>query len=314
MLKVAGFFAGSGGIELGFSQAGFNIIYAIEINPLAAKIYEANFKHKVDIKDIKDVDNVPNCDVIVGGFPCQSFSLAGLKLGFNDKVNGNCFFELARMIKLKNPKAFMLENVKGLVNHDKGKTLNIIKNTLKDLGYYLHINIYNAKEYANIPQNRERIFIIGFKDKRAYERYKPLKKVPLTKSIKDFVDFNALLDEKYYIKESFTRYELVKDIEKYKIYTIAFKQARTNKDNVCPCLLASMGKGGGRTPFIKTSDDRIRVLTPKECFKLQGYPDNFIYPKDISKTQLYIAAGNSVVVPLIKEIALSIKEALKHNL
>ena len=311
MLKVAGFFAGVGGIELGFKEAGFNIIYANEINPLAAKIYEANFKHKVDIKDIKDVSDVPDCDIIVGGFPCQSFSVAGLKLGFSDKVNGNCFFELARIIKLKNPKAFMLENVKGLVNHDKGKTLDTIKKTLEELGYYLHINIYNAKEYANIPQNRERIFIIGFKDEKAHKRYKPLEKVPLTKRINEFVDFNVLVDEKYYIKESFFRYELIKDIEKGKIYTITFKQAKANKDNVCPCLLASMGKGGGRTPFIKTSDDRIRVLTPQECFKLQGYPSDFIYPQDISKTQAYIAAGNSVVVPLIKEIALSIKEALK---
>lgn len=310
MLKVAGFFAGAGGIELGFKQARFNIIYANEINPLAAKIYETNFKHKVDIKDIKDVNNIPNCDIIVGGFPCQSFSIAGKKLGFNDKINGNCFFELARIIKLKSPKAFMLENVKGLVNHNKGKTLDIIKNTLKDLGYYLHINIYNAKEYTNIPQNRERIFIIGFVNEKAYKRYRPLEKVPLTKSIKDFIDFNALVDEKYYIKESFFRYELIKDIDKYKIYTISFKQARTNKDNVCPCLLASMGKGGGRTPFIKTSDDRIRVLTPKECFRLQGYPSDYIYPQDISKTQLYIAAGNSVVVPLIKRIANSIKEVL----
>lgn len=310
MLKVAGFFAGSGGIELGFKEAGFNIIYANEINPLAAKIYEANFKHKVDIKDIKDVENIPDCDIIVGGFPCQSFSFAGKKLGFSDKVNGSCFFELARIIKLKNPKAFMLENVKGLVNHDKGKTLDIIKKTLEELGYHLHINIYNAKEYANIPQNRERIFIIGFVNEKAYKRYKPLEKVPLTKSINEFVDFDVLVDEKYYKNKDYARYELIKDIQKGKIYTIAYKDVRCSVDNVCPCLMASMGKGGGKTPFIKTNDDRIRVLTPQECFKLQGYPSDFIYPQ-VSKTQLYIAAGNSVVVPLIKEIALSIKEALE---
>ncbi|MBZ7995154.1 DNA (cytosine-5-)-methyltransferase [Campylobacter canadensis] len=313
MLKVAGFFAGAGGIELAFKEAGFNIIYANEINPQAAKIYEANFfKHKVDVKDIKDVSDVPDCDIIVGGFPCQSFSLAGKKLGFSDKVNGSCFFELARIIKLKNPKAFMLENVKGLVNHDKGKTLDIIKNTLKELGYHLHINIYNAKEYANIPQNRERIFIIGFKDEKAYKQYKSLKKIPLTKSIKDFVDFSALVDEKYYKDETYVKYELIKDIKKDKIYTISFKDVRCSVDDVCPCLLASVGKGGGKTPFIKTSDEKIRVLTPQECFKLQGYPSDFIYPQDVSKTQLYVAAGNSVVVPLVKAIALSIKEALEY--
>lgn len=307
MLKVAGFFAGASGIELGFSQVGFNIVYANEINPLAAKIYEANFKHKVDIKDIKDVSDVPDCDIIVGGFPCQSFSVAGLKLGFSDKVNGNCFFELARIIKFKNPKAFILENVKGLVNHDKGKTLYIIKNTLKELGYHLHINIYNAKEYANIPQNRERIFIIGFKDEKAHKRYRPLEKIPLTKSIKDFVDFDSCDEE---IKQEHKIYLQFNEIKKERIYYLHRNELRTLKDNIAPCLLANMGKGGNNKPLIKTNDNKLRWLTIQECFKLQGYPSDFIYPQ-VSKTQLYIAAGNSIVVPLIKRIALSIKEALE---
>lgn len=165
-LKLASFFAGVGGIDLGFEETGaFETIYANELDIYAVKTYEENFKIKVDCRDINEVkvDEIPNFDVMIAGFPCQAFSLAGYRQGFNDeKGRGTLFFELVRVIKAKQPKIVFLENVKNLVGHDNGNTFRVILEELESLGYHTKYQVLNAKDYGNIPHGRERIYIVAF--------------------------------------------------------------------------------------------------------------------------------------------------------
>lgn len=174
-LTCASFFAGVGGIDLGFEEQGFRTIYANEFDEKARGTFALNFPHvELDRRDIREVsaNEVPSTDIIVGGFPCQAFSTEGYQQGFHDeKGRGTLFFELARIIEEKQPKAIFLENVKNLVRHDNGNTLRVILKTLEDLGYYVTYRVMNAAEYGNIPQGRERIYIVGFKDKSVSERF-----------------------------------------------------------------------------------------------------------------------------------------------
>ena len=159
-MKVAGFFSGLGGIELGFKQAGFEIIYSNEIDNKAIETFKANHSNKIVVDDIKNINekDIPDVDVIVGGFPCQAFSIAGYRKGFEDE-RGEIFFQLVRIIRKKMPRVIFMENVKNLLTHDKGNTYNVIKKVLEEMGYFLKVKILNACEYGNVPQNRERIYI-----------------------------------------------------------------------------------------------------------------------------------------------------------
>lgn len=176
MLTIASFFAGIGGIDLGFEQTDyFKTIYANEFDKYAAGTYKLNFqKAKMDTRDITTVpaSDVPDTDIIVGGFPCQAFSIAGAREGFNDKKGrGELFFELIRIIKEKKPRVAMFENVKNLVSHDNGNTFQVICSELDKMGYYHAYKIMNATEYGNIPQNRERIYIVAFRNKQDFNRF-----------------------------------------------------------------------------------------------------------------------------------------------
>lgn len=163
MLKCASFFAGVGGIDLGFKQAGFDIVFANEFDPNACKTFQANFKTKLDSRSIIDLptQDIPNFDVMIAGFPCQAFSIAGKQQGFNDKGRGDLFFELERIFKAKKPKIIFLENVKNLVSHDKWRTFEIIKQSLISNGYHIKFQVLNASQFG-VAQNRERIYIVCF--------------------------------------------------------------------------------------------------------------------------------------------------------
>lgn len=311
-MKAIGFFAGVGGIELGFKQAGIETIWSNEIDKYASITFKLNHNHPLVIDDIANLNSsdIPDADILLAGFPCQAFSIAGYQKGFEDE-RGNLFFDLARIIKDKKPSIVFLENVKNLISHDKGNTYKVIREYLEAYGYHVLEQVLNASEYGNIPQNRERIYIIAFKDINHFKNFKTLGPMPLTKSIKDIVNFNMKVDSKYYYtKENFKCYDILKDNMKNDntLYQWRRVYLRENKSNLCPTLTANMGTGGHNVPLVLTKHG-IRKLTPSEAFSFQGYPSDFKLPK-IAQSHLYKQAGNSVVVPVIKRLALNIKEVL----
>lgn len=308
MYKVVSLFAGVGGIDLGFEQTKhFKTVWANEFDKYAELTYKANNKVELNKNDIHNVDvqDVPDCDVIVGGFPCQAFSVAGFRKGFEDE-RGTLFFEMLRLIKAKQPKVVFIENVKNLVTHDKGNTFKVIKESLESSGYHLKWAVLNSKDYGNVPQNRERIYIVGFKDQNAYDKFSfPIKEI-LTTTIDDVIDFSIDKNDKYYYTSA--KYEfypkLAESINRSdKIYQWRRSYVRENKSGVVPTLTAAMGMGGNNVPIIYTKNNKIRKLTPRETFNIQGFPKDFILPEDVSDSQLYKQAGNSVTVPVIRRIA-----------
>lgn len=318
MYSVASFFAGVGGIDLGFEltkQA--RTIYANEIDPYPIQTFEANFPIKVDQRDICDVkaSEVPNIDIILGGFPCQAFSIAGYRKGFEDeKGRGTLFFEILRIIKAKKPKAILLENVKNLVSHDNGNTFRVILEALKDAGYHVRYAVLNAMEYGNIPQNRERIYIVGFKNKKVFEKFTFPEPIPLKKTIHDVIDFINPVDEKYLYTKGKYKGDIYDKLvaamdDSNAVYQWRRKYVRKNMSGVVPTLTANQGEGGHNVCLVKTRQG-IRKMTPKECFNTQGFPESFVLP-NIADGRLYKQAGNSVCVSVVKRIAEQILVAMK---
>ena len=313
---VAGLFGGVGGIELGFYQAKFDVVWANEIDERAAITYNYNHNHCLLVEDIHDVKahDIPDVDIITGGFPCQAFSIAGYQKGFEDD-RGNLFFEILRLVTLKRPRVVFLENVKNLKGHDKGNTFKVIIEALEYHGYHVHHAVLNATEYGNTPQNRERIYIVAFLDEKDYTHFEFPDPIPLTRTIADIINFKDKLDDRYYYTAEKNVFypELVKSIVRQDtVYQWRRKYVRENKSGVCPTLTANMGTGGHNVPLILT-DHGIRKLTPRECFLFQGFPDDFNLPEDIADSHLYKQAGNSVVVPVIRRIAEKIYEAFEAN-
>lgn len=314
MYKMASLFAGVGGIDLGFEMTGkFKTVWANEYDKNARLTYIKNFSTELSTKDIREVkeSEVPNIDVLLSGFPCTSFSIAGYRKGFEDENSGDLFFETLRLIVAKKPQVIFLENVKNLVSHDNGKTFQIIKQSLEENGYKIKYQVLNAKDYGNIPQNRERIYIVGFKNELAYQNFEFPFPIKLNKEIKDMLETNITEESFFYRKNKNTFFEILeKDMTKTDtIYQWRRKYVRENKSNVCPTLTANMGTGGHNVPLIKTKNG-IRKLTPRECFNFQGYTKDFKLPK-IANSHLYKQAGNSVVVPVINRIAENIIKALE---
>lgn len=309
-LRTLDLFAGVGGIRLGFERAGFKTVFANDFNKTCKDTYDLNFSEpKLTIKDIWEVDikDIPKFDILLGGFPCQAFSIAGYRKGFKDKEKGNLFFRIVEILEERKPTAFLLENVKNLKGHDKGKTFKIIKETLEGLGYTIKSEVLNSMTHGNIPQNRERIFIVGFLDKEKAEAFEFPKDILLTKNFRQFTSNEA--DDKYYYNDK-PLYEKIKnDINsELTVYQWRRKYVRANKKGVCPTLTANMGLGGHNVPIIKNHKG-IRKLTPRECFLLQGFPENFKLPK-LADSKLYHQAGNSVTVPVIQRIAEEMKKVL----
>ncbi|MBL4744836.1 MAG: DNA (cytosine-5-)-methyltransferase [Flavobacteriaceae bacterium] len=310
---VGSLYAGIGGICMGFNKAGFKVEWANEYDKNACITYRENFDHQLVEKDIMEVNikELSNVDVIAGGFPCQPFSVAGHRKGFEDN-RGNHFFRMLDFVDAMRPKVLFFENVKNLVGHDKGNTFKVIRKEIEDRNYSFHAKVLNTKDYGNIPHNRERIFIIGF-DKNVYpENYKkfefPLKET-LTKKVKELF-IQEKVEEKFYYREDKYMFDMLKkDITKEDtVYQFRRQYVRENKSNVCPTLTANMGTGGHNVPLIKTKFG-IRKLTPKECFDFQGFPEGYKLPA-LANSHLYKQAGNSVSVPVIERIAVNILKAM----
>lgn len=318
--SVASFFAGVGGIDLGFAQTGrFSTTYANEVDPYPAATFDLNFNVACDVRDIRDVrgSDVGDVDVIVGGFPCQAFSIEGRSEGFADALDrGNLFFELARITDEVRPKAVMFENVKNLVSHDHGNTLRVIEETITDLGYRYSWRVLAADKYGNVPQNRERIYIVAFADDVAHAAFSFPEQVARTVTIDDIVDRSTQQDAKTYCLPGGRGdrmyqqvHAAVQESGRDAVYQRRRGHIRTNRSGLVPTLTASMGTGGHNVPII-VDDFGYRKLTVRECFGMQGFPDDFALPADTAPGRLYKQAGNSVAVPVVRRIAANIAAEL----
>lgn len=312
--KVLSLFSGVGGIDLGFENTGkFETILANEIDHQAATTYSLNFDNQIIEEDIRNIDasSLPDFDVLLSGFPCQAFSIAGYRKGFEDE-RGDLFFETLRIIIEKRPRVVFLENVKNLLSHDEGNTFKVIKEALEYHGYFIKYKVMNAKDYGDIPQNRERIYIVGFDNLDDYLNFKFPTEIPLETKLSDIIDFSSKLDGVfYYTEKKHGYYHILKEQIKSQetIYQWRRKYVRENKSGVIPTLTANMGTGGNNVPLV-LSDFGIRKLTPRECFNAQGFPTDYVLPNNMAISNLYKQAGNSVVVPVIERIADKIADAL----
>lgn len=313
--KFIDLFAGIGGFRIAMQNVGGKCVYTSEWNQDAKITYRENFG-EIPFGDITK-DRIKNYipekfDILCAGFPCQAFSIAGYQKGFSD-TRGTLFFDIEQIVEKHRPKVVFLENVKNLISHDKGKTFKIIIEILEEkLGYKVFHEVLNSMTHANVPQNRERIFIVAFDPKQVenYEKFKFPRKIKLTKTIHDILE-QGKQDDKYYYPETHPYYpELAKTMtKKDTVYQWRRVYVRENKSNVCPTLTANMGTGGHNVPLIK-DDFGIRKLTPKECFAFQGYPmDKYVLPP-IANSKLYMQAGNSVTTSLVERISNEIIKVL----
>jgi len=312
-IRIIDLFSGIGGIRLGVEQACSELkvraecVFSSEIDKYACRTYSENFSD-MPVGDITQIseDDIADHDILLAGFPCQAFSIAGLRNGFND-TRGTLFFDVARILKAKKPQSFILENVKGLLNHDGGRTFNTIVETLESLGYHISYQVLSAKDFG-LPQNRQRVYIIGFTDKEKQSRFRfPL---PMDKETK-VGDILENLDE-----VQLKRYMLsIEQWEYHKQRKIRNKengkgfgfQLFTKNSQYTATLSARYYKDGSEI-FIEVPERLPRRLTPRECARLQGFPEN--YKIVVSNTQAYKQFGNSVSVPVIKEVAKMVLKAL----
>lgn len=316
--KFIDLFAGIGGMRIAFQNLGGKCVFTSEWNHFAQKTYEANFG-EVPFGDITKIHEteVPEHDILIGGFPCQPFSIAGVSKknslgrahGFRDETQGTLFFDVARIIEEKRPKAFLLENVKNLISHDKGNTFKIIKKTLEELNYSVHAKVLDGQHF--VPQHRERIFIVGF-DKKVFkgkETFEFPKMPEANHAIEDILEKNP--DTKYTLTPRLWEY-LQEYAIKHKEKGNGFGFGMTPLDGVARTLSARYYKDGSEILIPQGHRKNPRRLTPRECARIQGFPDNFIIP--VSDNQAYRQFGNSVVVPLIEAVGKQIvKELIRLN-
>ncbi len=315
--KFIDLFAGIGGIRLAFQNLGGKCVFTSEWDTYSKKTYDANFG-EVPFGDITKINEseIPDHDILLGGFPCQPFSIAGVSKknalgrahGFLDETQGTLFFDVARIIKHKKPKAFMLENVKNLVSHDKGKTFTVIKETLKELGYSIHFKVLDGQHF--VPQHRERIIIVGFRTEifNNEETFTFPKMGEKKFALRDILEQEV--DPKYTLSDKLWNY-LQEYAKKHKAKGNGFGFGLANLDGISRTMSARYYKDGAEI-LIPQEGKNPRRLTPRECARLQGFPDSFIIP--VSDNQAYKQFGNSVVTPLIQAVGKNIvKEILKIN-
>jgi len=315
--KLVEFCAGTGAFSYAFEKTNcVETIFANDIDKNSEIIFNENFKTKLTLKDIHELDiknDIPSHDIMTAGFPCQPFSIAGNQEGFNDE-RSNVFWKLLKIIEFHKPKIIVFENVKNLLSHNNGNTMKIIEKSIKDLKYNFVWKILNTCEISEVPQNRERIFIICFKKKKYMRKFEFPDNSTTKKPLNSYVSKDV--DSKYYYTNKLKVWneinsKITEHISTNKIYQYRRYYVRENKNNVCPTLTANMGVGGHNVPLLK-DDKGIRKLTPKECFKLQGFPDEYKIPK-INDASLYKLAGNAVSVPVIIKIAENIVKILNKK-
>lgn len=308
-------FAGIGGFRIACQNIGGRCVFSSEWDAKAQQTYAYNFGDTphgdITLEETKQA--IPDgFDLLCAGFPCQAFSIAGNRLGFDD-TRGTLFFDVAEIIRRKRPRGVFLENVKNLQSHDKGKTFKVIKATLEELGYAVYHNVMSPDKYADIPQNRERIFIVCFDMEQVphHANFKFPEPVEPTRTIRECID-DTVDDDRYFYTEKMSHFDELKNaIKSYDtIYQWRRVYVRENKSNLCPTLTANMGEGGHNVPLILTRKG-IRKLTPKECLNFQGYPQEYMFPEGMANSACYKQAGNSVAVPLIQRVCQQILQVLQ---
>lgn len=296
-------FAGVGGIRLGFEKAfkdKVNFVFSSEIDKFAKQTYYANFG-EVPYGDITQIEahEIPPHDIILAGFPCQAFSIAGHRKGFED-TRGTLFFDVARIAQYHKPKLIFLENVKGFKNHDKGNTFKVVKQTLEEMGYKVFADVLNAK-YFGVPQNRERIYIIAFLDENKSFDFDKLKEIERTSKLGDILE--QKVDDKYTISDKLWAGHQRRKLE-HKAKGNGFGYSLFNEKSEYTSTISARYYKDGSEVLIEQKDKNPRKLTPREAGRLQGFPNDFKIP--VSDVQSYKQFGNSVAVPVIEELAKNI--------
>jgi len=295
-MRTIDLFAGCGGFRTGMESAGFSTVFANDIDPRSQRTYEVNTPNiKFECGSLTDIDpnELPDFDCLTGGFPCQPFSVSGKGLGFED-TRGTLFFDIANILRLRRPKMFLLENVKQLYHHDEGRTFKRILEVLReDLQYDVHYKVLNTLDYG-LPQNRQRVFIVGF-DKPTDFSFPTT--CPLSYSVKDLLDDEV--DESYYYRDDHKHHKPIAEsvTDPDKVYQWRWSYVRENKKGVCPTLLASYMQ-----PTLVYTDKGIRGITPREGLRLQGFPESFEFPEEFKDRDKFHQIGNSVSVPVIKAL------------
>lgn len=313
MYKVAELFTGTGAFSLAFKlvdETKYQTIYANDFEPSSKKIFDANHTEvSLDCRDLTQVDSkeIPSMDILTSGFPCQPFSIAGMQQGFDDP-RANVFWKIIEVVRHHKPRIVILENVKNLQSHDKGNTFVTIQNSLEREGYQIKHKILNTAVYSGVPQNRERIYIVCFRDEEDYENFAFPE--PFTGDVTNIASLleRDVMDKYYYTVNSAIWEKLESDVTENvadnAVYQYRRYYVRKNKSGLCPTLTANMGTGGHNVPIIKDSVG-IRKLTPRECFNLQGFPSTYVLP-NLSDAKLYKLAGNAVSVPVVASLIASL--------
>jgi DNA (cytosine-5)-methyltransferase 1 len=302
-LKMIDLFAGTGAFSLAFENTNkVQVILANDFCENSEKIYNENFSHKLICKDMHELNTKSyiKCDIITAGWSCQSWSIAGKQLGFEDD-RANTFWKIMEFLEVHNPKVLIIENVKNLLSHDDGKSFEVVKSNIEKRGYFVKYKVLNTSELTGIPQHRERVYIVCFKEKKHFDSFEFDFPIVEKKSIKDFLENEV--QSKYYYNDTSSTWTLLKDAVKSKetVYQYRRVYVRENKSNECPTLTANMGTGGHNVPII-LDNKGIRKLTPRECFNFQGFPKTYKLPQ-LSDGALYKLAGNAVSVPIVNLLA-----------
>jgi DNA (cytosine-5)-methyltransferase 1 len=305
-VEMIDLFAGTGAFSKAFEKYNIHCCFANDFCLNSQEIFDINHDVKMNYGDLNDIknENIPPHNILCAGFPCQPFSIAGNQEGFNDE-RSNVFWKIISIMEYHKPEVAILENVKNLKSHDKGNTFKVICEKLSEIGYYMKHEILNTSKITEIPQNRERIYMVCFKDKEKYDKFTFDFEVKQNKQIKELLTTEEV-PEKYYYTDRFKVYDSIKEgvtktIDENVIYQYRRYYVRENKNSVCPTLTANMGGGGHNVPLLKDKKG-IRRLTPRECFNLQGFSSDYNLP-DICDSALYKLAGNAVSVPVVSLIA-----------
>jgi len=300
-LRFIDLFAGIGGIRIGFERAGAECVFSSEWDEDAAKSYAAYFGEK-PFGDITKIESaaIPDHDILTGGFPCQAFSIMGGMKGFGD-TRGTLFFEIERILRDKQPKAFLLENVRNLVAHDKRQTFQVILQRLKELEYHVHWKVLNALDY-NLPQKRERVMIVGFKKNHPFEFPKPQS---LTKTLAEVIEQDSQVDKKHFASDKI-KLSVAERMVGKKVPPKPWICHENKAGNISPLPYSCALRAGASYNYLLVNG--IRRLTPRENLRIQGFPENF--PTVVADSAIRKQCGNSVPVSMIEMVAKQIVDAL----